>query len=308
LAQFVIDEKQQEEISALCQIAQHNGSALTLGEVLEATSMAATEEDLEAAWAMNPVLSASYALESGWILEKGSGTVDPTYSAAAAMASEKRSAMNVRQAADFAAVCVDRRVRLLAVSGGNSYRRAGPGDDVDFFSVTANDSVWIFMLRSLILARIHGLRRKHSAPFCFSFVVEERKALSDFGRADDRLFARDALMARVLSGWGFYQSLLSQSGWMERYFPALYHQRVSGQTRPASPETGQGNSVLNYFLYCSLGSYVRLKAFLLNARLRREGRVSAAFHADIGRDRCVYESNRYRRLREMYRKIGDGYE
>lgn len=304
MTQFVISEEEQEEISALCRIAQHNGSALTLGEVLEATSMTATEEDLESAWPMNSVLSASYALESGWILERARVDADLSRTVEVERAREDRSMRNMRQAADFAAICADSRVRLLAVSGGNSYGRAGPGDDVDFFSVTANDYVWIFMLRSLVLSRIEGLRRKGSAPYCFSYVVEERKALHDFRRADDRLFARDALMARVLSGRDFYRSLLSESRWMERYFPRLYRRRLAAPAGPAPGRAAHGNRVLNSFLYYTIGTYVRLKAFLLNVRLKSQGRVSAEFHADIGKDRCVYESNRYRRLRGMYRNMG----
>lgn len=308
MAQFVISDEQEMEISALCRIAEHNGSALTLGEVLEATSMVATENDLATAWATSPLLNASYELEAGWIFERGRRGTDLSYSAAAETVRERTSASNIRQAADFSTVCVDRRVRLLAVSGGNSYRRAGPGDDVDFFSVTMNDSLWIFMLRSLILSRIYSVGRRRGAPFCFSYVVEERKALRDFRGGGDRLFARDALMAHVLYGSGFYQSLLSEAGWMERYFPKLYSRVKSSRVPSSGPAPGAGNIVLNSFLYYTLGTYVKIKAFLLSARLRRKGRAPAEFHADIGKDRCVYESNRYRRLRSMYRKMGEGPE
>jgi hypothetical protein len=88
---------------------------------------------------------------------------------------------------------------------------------------------------------------------------------------------------------------------MERYFPKLYRCRV---TVPVADENfGAGRSgqpVLNSFLFHTLGTYVRIRAIMLNRRLQRAGNSSALFHVDIGKDRCIYESNKYKRLRKMY--------
>ena len=303
-AQFEISEKEEAKIAAFCQIAKHNGNTLTLSELLQATSMAATEEDFERAWNLNATLSARYALDAGLILERGED--GPLGTAELERESVRRSARNLGLASEFAGLCVDGRVRLLAVAGGNSYRRAGPRDDIDLFCVTAKDSLWVFMLRSLLLARLYRSSRKRTAPFCFSYALDERSAQEEFARARDGLFARDALMAHVIHGDGFYLSLIRASGWMNAYFPNLYALRTAG-TGPTGRGDGAGiaqsrpaDSILNSFLYYTLGTYIRLKAFLLNGRYRKRGNTSAVFRATVSKDRCVYESNRYRRLRRMY--------
>jgi hypothetical protein len=307
VASFLIGDSEAAEILMLCRIAKHNGSALKLSDLLEATRMAASEEELEAAWSLNQILSSRYVLDSGWILEKSRTSVDPAYSAAVERQSEERSKRNLRLARDFARLCVDHRVRLLAVSGGNSYRRAGPRDDIDLFCVTAPDTLWLFMLKSLLLARLYKLTRRWSPPFCLSYVLDERRARRVFQSSDSSLFARDALMARVLHGDGFYLSLLRDAPWMSEYFPKLYWRRIrdaesteSDQDVIVKENSRAGSRVLNFLLSCTVGAYIRLKARLLNRRLRKSNESSAFFRADVGRDWCIYESDGYRSLRKIY--------
>ncbi|MDA4131857.1 MAG: hypothetical protein OK454_01850, partial [Thaumarchaeota archaeon] len=144
-----------------------------------------------------------------------------------------------------------------------------------------------------------------SPPFCFSYVIDEERARTEFGEAKDGLFARDALSAHVLAGRDFYRSLLIAGSWMQGYFPRMYARRVVNRDadgRPATPRAG--SALLNSFLFYSVGTYVRMKAALLNRQYRRRGETSAVFQSRIGKDHCVYESNRYRRLRRMYSKPG----
>jgi len=305
LAQFAIGEEEASEISAFYQIAKQNGSALTLAELLEATSMVATEADLEAAWRRNPTLSSRYSLELGLVFEKGERTVDPSSLAAAERQSVERSRRNLLLANELASLCVDERVKMIAVGGGNSYRRSGPRDDIDLFCVTAKDSLWIFMFRSLLLARLYSFGRRGSPPFCFSYVLDEGRAHADFRTSDDGLFARDALMAFVLHGRRFYQSLLTESPWMRRYFPVLYNRKSGGKGFFWTREEGvtgarPASRIANSFLYHTVGTYIRMKAYLLNGRFLRQGNLSSVFRAKVATDCCIYESNRYRRLREIY--------
>ncbi|MDA4121650.1 MAG: hypothetical protein OK456_00545 [Thaumarchaeota archaeon] len=302
---FVIGASEEAQISTLCQIAKHNGSVLNLSELIDATSMPTNEEELQVAWGTNPTLSSRYSLEAGWIVEKDWGSSGVEGAVERANWSRARSAWNIAQAVDFARLCVHGEVRLLAVSGGNSYDRAGPADDVDLFCVTNKDSMWLFMLRSLLLARAFRLLRRRTAPFCFSYVVEEERVRDDFARKEGGLFARDALMARVVHGQGFYGRLLRESPWMGAYFPTLYSKRageaVATEPQGAGPRRRGGlRAAANSFLFYTVGSYIKLKAYFLNGKYRRVGNISAVFRADIGKDRCVYESNRYRRLRRMY--------
>ena len=297
--QFVIGDREAAQISTFCEIARVNGSLLNLGEILEVTSLGATEDELRLAWALNPGLSSRYSIEGSWVVDRESdGQGNPS---SGELENRRRTVENVRLAREFASSCKDDRVALMAVSGGNSYRSARSGDDIDFFAVTRNDSVWIFMLRSLLLARIKSFGKSGRAPFCFSYVVEEQRAVSEFSRPHDGLFARDALMAEVINGEGFYQALLSRAGWMESQFPSLYNRRLrEARSEGPEPKSRSGNRVLNSFLFYTVGSYVRLKAYLLNRHFRAHGRKASVFRADLGKDRCIYESNRYLSLRGMY--------
>jgi len=300
---FVIGEKELAEISSYCKIAKANSSMLTVGELLQLTTADATEEDLLGAWDGNATLSSMYLVESGYIVEKGEGGKASAAEVYVEERNRARARMNISAAKELARICADDRVKLLAVSGGNSYKSARDGDDIDFFCVTTKNSLWLFMLKSLLLARLYQLTRR-SAPFCFSYVMDEDSALREFGEPGDELFARDALAAEVLVGRSFYRSLLLEATWMRRFFPRMYHRSLStAQGRRDRPER-RGSHTLNTFLYYTVGGYVRMKAYLLNRRYRSRGSVSSVFRVRIGSDHCVYESNRYQRLRDMYTKSG----
>lgn len=297
---FVIGQREQAQISAYCEIAKVNKSLLTLDELAELTGADATAEEFADAWRDNRFLASRFTLESGYVVERGKP--DPASGAMAEDENRGRAAQNAVRASELADLCRGRGVRLIAISGGNSYRSARRGDDIDLFCVTARDSMWLFMLKALLLSRLYRLI-SGSPPFCFSYVMEEERAYSEFSRQRDALFARDALSARVLVGEGFYRRLVGTAPWMKDYFPALYARRTSGEA-PEEKHASRGMAALNRLLYLTVGSYVRMKAAVLNRRYRLKGQSSAVFQASVGADHCVYESNRYRRLRRMYEELG----
>jgi hypothetical protein len=301
---YVIGEKEASQISTYCAIARVNKSVLSVSELIHLMSIDATEEDVERAWRDNEALSARYLVRSGYVVEREEWTrSDPV---AEEDENRIRAKKNLAVAKEFADSCVHGNIRLFAVSGGNSYQSARRGDDIDFFCVTTADSLWIFMLRSLILARIYRLK-KRSPQLCFSYVMDEGKVRAAFEEARDGLFARDALSAEVLAGRSFYRSLLGRADWMSDFFPRMYRYRMNEEESDAGEDPGAagavgrpGNRVLNHFLYRTVGTYVRVKAFIANERYRKMRNSLAVFRVRIGRDHCIYESNRYNRLRQMY--------
>jgi hypothetical protein len=60
---------------------------------------------------------------------------------------------------------------------------------------------------------------------------------------------------------------------------------------------------VNALLYLTVGTYIRMKAHMLNRRYRSKGNTSALFRVRMGIDHCVYESNRYHMLRGMYNGV-----
>lgn len=302
---YVIDEREASQISTYCAIARANKSVLRLNELIQLMSIDATEEDLEVAWHHSDALSSRYLLSSGYIVDRNQTVSE---SVLEAETNRARAKTNLSVAKEFAEVCIDKHVELFAVSGGNSYQSAREGDDIDLFCVTTRDSLWIFMLRALIVARLYRVMRR-SPQFCFSYVMDEPKVNMAFGEARDGLFARDALSAQVLWGQEYYHQLLEEADWMKRYFPRMYRYRTNvalggeaEEERKKKAYSSKGGSrVLNSFLYYTVGSYVRMKAFLTNGRYRRKRNSPALFCVRIDRDHCIYESNKYRWLRRMYK-------
>ena len=190
------------------------------------------------------------------------------------------------------------------MAGGNSYKSARANDDIDFFCVTTKNGLWRFLARSLLMARFHRLSNR-SAPFCFSYVVEEPRAAEEFGEPKDGLFARDAVSAEVLSGASFYHSLPpGPGGWRgtSRGCIEIGWRRTGDeegeQDRRSEGGQGVGSSTSSCDLY---GRDVhQIKAFLLNQRFRKSGKIDSVFRVVMDTDVCVYESNRYWDLRRMY--------
>ncbi|MBI3023847.1 MAG: hypothetical protein HYY68_09040 [Thaumarchaeota archaeon] len=95
---------------------------------------------------------------------------------------------------------------------------------------------------------------------------------------------------------------------MKNFYPKLYLSKMNSK-RINSMNNDSGSSaikrILNSYLFHVVGRYIRLKSSLLNRRLAKEGKMSSIFAVRMGEDHCIYESVRYRQLRELYSKFPD---
>jgi len=303
---LTLTEKQAREIEAFCQIAGENGAAISLRELIGLAAIEANEHELAAAFRSDSKLGSKFLLESGYVLDRH--TVAEGTSRQTVEEEERRRGLaqaNLKMARRFGTALTKGAV-LVSVSGANSFLSAGKEDDIDFFCVTKTNGMWPFMLRALILARIHRLANKDVAELCFSCVMDERWATQTFRKRQHPIFARDALTAKVIEGKSTYHVLLEEARWMEDYFPAFYSMRL----RETNPREGrstrdgavgrEGSFVLNSFLFHTLGAFLRMKSWTLNRKLAKAGRRSAVFATRIGVGHHIYESNRYRKLRKLY--------
>jgi hypothetical protein len=251
-------------------------------------------------------------LESGYVLEKlaaDGGSWQQT--AEEEEERRERGRENLKRASTFGQVLVSGAV-LVSVSGGNSYLSARKDEDIDFFCVTTSGSMWPFMLRALILASIHRLANRDVPELCFSCIMDEKWAKKEFRERQHAIFARDALTAKVIGGWTTYHALLEEASWMKGYFPAFYTIRLresdiaegeEPSSQDASAHEEAGSTLLNSFLYFTLGSFLRMKSWALNRRLTKSSRHSSVFVTRIGKGHYIYESNGYRKLRKMYGEL-----
>ncbi len=211
-----------------------------------------------------------------------------------------------RYASEFASLCNRREARLIAISGSTSYQTVSESDDLDIFCVTRPDCLWVFLAKSLFLARFSRISRWNSPRICFSYAVDQNFAEKEFLTERDALFARDALSAKVVHGQEFYRALLKKSAWISSYFPRFYEGRTniehSEQTGDERATSSTSQRFLNLLLQILVGKYIALKSAMLNRKLSKQGKFSSRFILKIGPDHCVFESTRYRRLRSLYQK------
>jgi hypothetical protein len=306
---LALTERQAREIEAFCQIARENGAVISLRELIGLAAIDANEHELEGAFHSDSNLRSKFLLESGYVLERS-----PVSGATAQQTVEEgerrrvRAMTNLKTARSFGRALMKGTV-LVSVSGANSYLSAGEDEDIDFFCVTNTNGMWPFMLKALILARIHRLANRDVPELCFSCIMDEKWAKQAFRERQHPIFARDALTAKVLGGKMAYHALLEEAPWMESYFPAFYGMRLR-ETDPQEPRRSQdgaarreGSGVLNSFLYHTLGSFLRMKSWALNRKFTKAAWHSSIFATRIGAGCYIYESNRYRTLKSMYSEL-----
>ena len=297
------------EISFLAGIAKANGSLLSLKDLVALTRTSLSEEQLMSWWAITPELAGFYELKNGLIIERGN---DYPGSAPSILDRElekrARAESYARYAREFASFCTGQETKLIAISGSTSYHTTSAADDLDIFCITKPDHLWLFLTKSLLLARFLQIFRRSEPRICFSYAVDQNFVINEFLPARDPLFARDALTTIVVHGQEFYEELLKKSSWISNYFPRLYQQRTNAvHLEPGREKIGSSPSrrFLNTLLLVLVGNYIAFKSAMLNRRLTKQRKFSSLFKARIGPDHCIFESVRYSKLRDMYLKPND---
>lgn len=297
-----------EEISRvglLLAIARAKGSLLSAKDIDELTGLLPTGADLGSIWNQIPSLDSRYEVKGGLLVER---MVSNNQASSGAIEDQKwrraRAERYIEYAREFSYFSGEAWIRVLSVAGSTSYKATLENDDVDIFCVTEEDSLWIYLTKALLLARVFKLVRPGSPRFCFSCVLDEDYARRLFASPNDALFARDALTAQVLRGSSYYDGLLRRGQWLSDYFPKLHRLRKAQHagtledtkvTRPAV-----ARKALNHFLFLTVGFYVRLKSILLNRKLRAAGRLDSLFRVICSPDHCIFESQSYQELRRIY--------
>ena len=298
------------EVNFLSGIAKANGSLVSLKDLVALTRTNLSEEQLESSWAKIPELAGSYELKNGLIIERGNNNARSGLTSVDQEQEKKARAKNyARYARDFASLCNSEETKLIAISGSTSYHSPSATDDLDIFCITRSDRLWLFLTKSLLLARFLHVFRRNEPRICFSYVVDENFVEKEFLPARDALFARDALTTMVVHGREFYEELLKKSSWISSYFPhlyqrrtnALHHERIASEKRASAPS----QKFLNTLLRVLVGNYIAFKSAMLNRKLRKQRKLESLFSTKIGPDHCIFESVRYSKLKAMYLKLNE---
>jgi hypothetical protein len=296
------------EVNFLSGIAKAKGSLASLKDLVALTRTNLSEAQLESSWAAIPELACSYELKNGLIIERKNDLAGygPT-SVDQELEKRARAKSYAQYAREFASLFNGRETKLIAISGSTSYQSPSEADDLDIFCITRPDYLWLFLTKSLLIARFLHIFKRNAPRICFSYAVDRNFAENKFLFSRDALFARDALTTVVIHGQEYYRELLKKSSWISKFFPSLYQSRTSimaqevvAMEQVASPPS---RKFLNLLLLFLAGNYIRAKSSILNRKLRRHGQIRSFFTVKIGKDHCVFESAGYVTLQDMYRQF-----
>ena len=299
------------EIQLLSQIAQANGSLVTLQDIVALTHINLTREEIETHWPNVPQLSSRFELRDGFVHDRAFSprAIDIDGSIVKETEKRRRAEGYAVAAGAIAPFFRGKEASLVAISGSTSYQSVSQADDLDFFCVTRPGFLWIFLVKSMLLSRALRLFRRNTPRICFSYAVDEEYAAREFASSNDPLFARDALTTVVVHGEEVYQGLLKKSSWMSEYYPQLFKHRARDQNMNegfAAPSTPSSSvKFFNQLLHFIVGNYIATKSAMLNRKFRRLGKSSSLFRLRVGIDHFILESERYSQLRALYTSLSE---
>ena len=228
---------------------------------------------------------------------------------------EQMSTAKLESAASFADI-LSRLVpfiRTVAVTGSVAYGSAEKWDDVDFFIVTQRKRLWVSTFLALLQIRLYkilGVRPAHLLPFCLSYVHDEDGfSIESRRNRTNALFARELLKAKPVAGAEKYRKILEENRWVSDFYSTSYSQKLGVLQRGPNGVVGSEDpaGIESFFLdwvekvaYTCLSRYLRLRAYLTNLKLRSEGKNFRAFEPIMSPASCVYTSNFYRWLSDLW--------
>lgn len=188
-------------------------------------------------------------------------------------------------------------IMLCGISGSVSYGCSNRTDDVDIVLVARDGALWRAIAKALLLARRIRGQRKGSPVLCLSYCMDETAFRREAEGHRSRLFARDFLRLRTEGDSALYIDTLSSNRWMRDYYPKAYDEKLRTCNAP-DEKSALAVSRGDYMHFVVIGTYLRAAAGFRNARFRRLGESAREFSAIVRRDRCIYESRKWKMLEE----------
>ncbi|MDG6996424.1 MAG: hypothetical protein JRN52_10925, partial [Nitrososphaerota archaeon] len=132
--EFLLSEDKLKQIRIFCDVAEANGSHLTLKELITLLSLDITESKLFENWGNLEGLE-GYIIASDFIIHRKQLTDDFGIIQDEYRSSRARAVSNFEFSHRFASLCNKINVSVLSVSGSTSYQSVAKGGDLDFFSI-----------------------------------------------------------------------------------------------------------------------------------------------------------------------------
>lgn len=244
-----------------------------------------------------------------FIIQNGYLLTHPDQSSSSRSIREAVSAQKLESAARFSNVLVRLIpwIVTIAVTGSVAYGSAGKRDDIDLFIITKRNRMWLSIFLALVLVRILKLLRLRPAmllPFCMSYVHDEHGFRNEARKSVNPLFARELLKAVPLAGKGNYRRILEENKWVQAMHASPYVEKVESLPNASNdPAMARGKVLFDWaegFAFLFLSRYLRIRAYLANLKLKSYGQQMRLFEPIISRNSCVYASNFYSWLRDLW--------
>lgn len=121
-------------------------------------------------------------------------------------------------------------IQLVGVTGGLAMDNAKEHDDIDFFFIVSNGSLWISRLLAIVTIELLGRRRRRGAikvkdMICLNMFMT-RASLAIPKAEHDLYVAHEVLQMKPL--WergGVYGLFLRQNSWVKRFLPNAWHKK-----------------------------------------------------------------------------------
>ncbi len=184
-------------------------------------------------------------------------------------------------------------LRFFGIAGSVSYEPESV-DDVDIFIITDRGKLWKVLLKAFITRRRVG-----NEAICISLTMDESYAADLFARDAEYVVASDAVHVIPLFGDTYYETLLTASPFIERYFPSRKKSQDDDVLRSGSERMFP---LLNYFIFILLAPYLIIRS-LRNSRILSKTNEERNFQAKTGIHHFFLDSVKYRNLKR--KKGGD---
>lgn len=202
-------------------------------------------------------------------------------------------------------------IEMIAVTGSVAYGSARKWDDIDLFIVTRRNRLWLSLSIALILVRLGKLlriRNSNLLSFCLSYVHDDLGFLQESSKSKFApLFARELLKARPLVGIRKYKQILEDNEWIKLVHKTAYTSKMNELHEPESNKDILTHERFSFFLqwaddiaFVFLRGYLKIRSHITNAKLKSEGREFRVFDPVMNKHSCMYVSNLYRWLRQLW--------
>jgi len=206
-------------------------------------------------------------------------------------------------------------IEMIAVTGSVAYGSARKWDDIDLFVVTKEDRLWLSLSLALVLIRLGKLLRIRDADllsFCLSYVHDDIGFLQESSKSKFApLFARELLKAKPLVGTRKYKQILEGNEWIKLVHKTAYTSKISELHDPELSDKGRvAHERFSFFFlqwadgvaFVFLAAYLKIRSHITNTKLKSEGKEFRVFDQVMNRHSCMYVSNLYRWLQQLWRQ------